>query len=132
MDPVGIGLFLLTALVGSYVQSVTGFAMGMIMIAVTVGAGRFPVPVITAVVSLLTLVNITLALRGHLHHLDRRLLLRLAPELAPGRIVLGALAARQAPRLPSALQLVEDLADVHLEEMVTAAASGHRLPPPVG
>jgi len=81
MDPLGITLFLLTALVGSYVQSVTGFAMGMIMIAVMVGSGVVPVPVITAVVSLLSLLNIVLALRGHLQHVERRLLIWLALTL---------------------------------------------------
>ena len=39
MDTAGTLLFLLTALIGSYVQSVAGFAMGMIMIAVMVGSG---------------------------------------------------------------------------------------------
>jgi len=75
MDTLGLFLFLVTALVGSYVQSVTGFAMGMIMIAVMVGSGLVAVPVITAVVSLLSLLNIVLALRGHLQHVERRLLL---------------------------------------------------------
>jgi uncharacterized membrane protein YfcA len=75
MEALGISLFLVTALVGSYVQSVTGFAMGMIMIAVMVGSGLVAVPVITAVVSVLSLLNILLALHGHLHHVERRLLL---------------------------------------------------------
>jgi uncharacterized membrane protein YfcA len=83
MEALGISLFLVTALVGSYVQSVTGFAMGMIMIAVTVGSGLVAVPVITAVVSLLSLINIVFALRGHLHHVERRMLLTIAFALPP-------------------------------------------------
>jgi uncharacterized protein len=66
-------IFLLATLVGSYVQAVAGFAMGMIIIAVMVGGGLAALPVITAVVSLLSLLNIVLALRGHGHHLARRL-----------------------------------------------------------
>lgn len=69
MDTSTLILFLLATAVGSYVQSVAGFAMGMIIIAVVVGGGLLDVPVITAVVSLLSLVNIVLALRGHGHHL---------------------------------------------------------------
>lgn len=88
MGTLGITLFLVTAFVGSYVQSVSGFAMGMIMIAVLVGSGLVPVPVITAVVSLLTLVNIVLSLRGHLHHAERRLLLWMALAL-PGSVWAG-------------------------------------------
>jgi uncharacterized membrane protein YfcA len=74
MDALGVSLFLVTALVGSYVQSVTGFAMGMIMIAVMVGSGMIAVPLITAVVSLLSLVNVAFSLRGHLRQVDWRLL----------------------------------------------------------
>ena len=57
-------VFLLSVLVGSYVQAVTGFAMGMIVIAVMVGAHLVDVPLITAVASLLSFVNVVLALRG--------------------------------------------------------------------
>jgi hypothetical protein len=35
MDAMTLGVFLVAALVGSYVPSVTGFAMGMIVIAAT-------------------------------------------------------------------------------------------------
>lgn len=75
--------FLLAAAAGSYVQSVAGFAMGMIIIAVMVGGGLMAVPVITAVVSLLSLVNIVLALRGHGHHLARPVFGWMAAGLLP-------------------------------------------------
>ena len=66
-------VFLLSVLVGSYVQAVTGFAMGMIVIAVMVGSHLVDVPLITAVASLLSLVNVIFALRGQLHHVHWRL-----------------------------------------------------------
>ncbi len=91
MDTVGLSLFLFIALVGSYVQSVAGFAMGMLMIAVMVGSGLVAVPVITAVVSLLTLVNIVLAVRGHLHHVEWRMLRWIALSL-PLAVWCGVLA----------------------------------------
>jgi uncharacterized membrane protein YfcA len=109
MDATTLGVFLLAALVGSYVQSVTGFAMGMIIIAVTVGGGLMGVPVITAVVSLISLVNIALALQGHGHHLQRRLLLWLAVGLVPatgiGVLVLELLDARSQRTLELLLGL---------------------------
>jgi uncharacterized membrane protein YfcA len=90
-------LFLLATIVGSYVQAVAGFAMGMIIIAVSVGAGLVPVPVITAVVSLLSGVNIVLALRGHGHHLARDvfvwMMAGLLPAVAGGVWLLGRLDA---------------------------------------
>jgi uncharacterized membrane protein YfcA len=109
MDVIPLGVFLLAALIGSYVQSVAGFAMGMIIIAVTVGGGLLDIPVITAVVSLISLVNIVLALRGHGHHLHRRLLLWLAAGLVPatgiGVLVLEVLDARSQRTLELLLGL---------------------------
>lgn len=60
---------LLAVFVGSYVQAVAGFAMGMIIVAVVGGLGLLDVPTLAAVVSLLTILNVVLALRGHLHHI---------------------------------------------------------------
>lgn len=73
MDGWVLAVFLLSVLVGSYVQVVTGFAMGMIVIAVMVGSHLVDVPLITAVASLLSLVNVVLALRGQLHRVHWRL-----------------------------------------------------------
>lgn len=84
MDPATLLLFLLTTGIGSYVQSVAGFAMGMIILAVMVGGGLVPVAVITAVVSLLALVNIVYALKGHGHHLARSVFGWMAVGLIPG------------------------------------------------
>ena len=62
---------LLVAL-GGYVQTVAGFAMGMILVAGSSALALFPLPVTTAVVSLVSLLNITLSLPGHLHRVHRR------------------------------------------------------------
>lgn len=83
MDTQTLLLFLLATALGSYVQAVAGFAMGMIIIAVMVGAGAVSLPLIAAVVSLLSLANILLALRGHGHHLARRLWAWMALGLLP-------------------------------------------------
>lgn len=92
-----VGL-LLSAALGSYVQAVAGFAMGMIILAVTVGGGLVGVTAITAVVSLLSLVNIVLALRGHGHHLARHVFgwvaVGLLPAVAAGVWLLEHLDAR--------------------------------------
>jgi len=84
MDTLSVSLFLFTVLLGSYVQSVTGFAMGLIILAVMVGGGLVPVPLITAVVSLLSLTNIIFALRGQLQHVERYMLLWVGLSLVPG------------------------------------------------
>ena len=70
--------------IGSYVQSVVGFAIGMVVMAVGGASGVVSLPVLTAVVSIISFVNIVVALRGHLHFVDRRNL---------GRLVAGQLPA---------------------------------------
>ena len=73
MEGAGWIIFLGSVFVGSYVQAVTGFAMGMIVIAVAGASGAIPLPVLTAAASLITMVNVTLALKGHTQAINRRL-----------------------------------------------------------
>jgi uncharacterized protein len=100
MDPATTMIvFLLATALGSYVQAVAGFAMGMIIVAVMIGGGgSVSVPVIAAVVSLLSLVNILLAIKGRVHHLVRHLfgwtLAGLVPAVALGVWLLTWLDAR--------------------------------------
>ena len=73
MDLLGWSVFLGAVFTGSYVQSVTGFALGMIVIAVVGASGVISLPVLTAVASLITMVNVALALKGHTVHINRRI-----------------------------------------------------------
>jgi uncharacterized membrane protein YfcA len=66
-------IFLLTVFVGSYVQAVTGFAMGMIVIAVVGASQTIELPVLTAAASLITMVNVAVALRGRTAHIHKPL-----------------------------------------------------------
>ena len=65
MDYSLITFFLVVVLFGSYFQSVTGFAMGMIIVSLLGGLRIVDIPVLTAVISLLTIVNVILALKNH-------------------------------------------------------------------
>ncbi len=95
MDVWMLTVFLAGALLGSYVQSVTGFAMAMILIAVASSSRMVEIPVAAAAVSLLALTNVVLALRGQLHHVERRLFIWLAlgqlPAVWVGVALLDAL-----------------------------------------
>ncbi len=68
---------------GSYVQSVSGFAMGLIVIAVVGASGIISLPVLTAAASLITVVNVVVALKGHTQHIDRRIFFWLAAGQLP-------------------------------------------------
>ncbi len=60
-------LFAFLALVGlgAYVQAVTGFAMGMIVVALASVVALQPVPVVAAVVTPIVLLNVIVSLVGH-------------------------------------------------------------------
>ena len=87
MDYSLITFFLVVVLFGSYFQSVTGFAMGMIIVSLLGGLRVVDIPVLTAVISLLTIVNVILALKGRLHEVDRRLFLWLGLGQVPAIFV---------------------------------------------
>lgn len=61
--------FLVVAFLGAFVQTVTGFALGMILIALAAGMQLVSIPVLTATVSLLSLANVLMALRGQTQHI---------------------------------------------------------------
>lgn len=88
MEDAGWLVFLSAVFVGSYVQSVAGFALGMIVIAVAGASGTVPLPVLTAAASLISLLNVVLALIGHTHAIHRRIFLWLALGQMPA-IALG-------------------------------------------
>lgn len=81
--------------IASYVQTVTGFGLGMIVLGATSGFDLAPVPVIAAVVSLLTLVNSAVALPGRMHLVDwpaaRALLMGVVPSIVVGVLLLDFL-----------------------------------------
>ena len=61
--------FLVVALLGAFVQTVTGFALGMILIALAAGLELVSIPVLTATASLLSLANVCMALRGQTNNI---------------------------------------------------------------
>lgn len=79
--------FLIVVFLGSYIQSVAGFAMGMIIIALLGGLRVVDLPTLAAAVSLLTIVNVVLALRGAVAHIQRRVFLWLALGQVPAIFV---------------------------------------------
>ena len=89
--------FCFAVALGSYVQSASGFAMGLIVLAITAATHAVEIVTITAVTSLLALLNVILALRGQLSNIQRRawalLCLGQLPAIWVGVALLGALAA---------------------------------------
>lgn len=88
MEPSSLLIFCGAVLVGSYVQSVAGFAMGMMIVAAGGADGAIPLPVLMAVVSLVSALNIVFALRGRLGHIDRAIFFQMFSGQLPA-IALG-------------------------------------------
>lgn len=74
MEPIGWIVFAGAVFLGSYVQSVVGFAMGMIVVAIVGASGTISLPVLTAAVSIIAFVNILVAIKGHLPSVNRSIL----------------------------------------------------------
>lgn len=95
MDLINAGLFLLLIGLGAFCQTITGFAMALIIMGGVVALDLALVPFAAAVVSIVSLVNVITALRLSHRHVDRRLLayicLGLIPALIGGVVLLGFL-----------------------------------------
>ncbi len=74
MDPANWIVFASAVFVASYIQSVIGFGMGIVVMALAGATGSITLPELTAAVSLISFVNIVVSLKGHLHHVQRALL----------------------------------------------------------
>jgi len=82
MEPLSWIVFSGAVFLGSYVQSVVGFAMGMIIVALAGASGVITLPELAAAVSIISFVNILLSLKGHLHSVNRVIL----PWMMAGQI----------------------------------------------
>src|SRR5688500_1749327 len=92
--------FVLIVIVAVYFHTVTGFGLAMIIMAAASGMGVASVGALASIVSLATLVNSGVALRGNLHHIDWRvagsLVLGVLPASVMGVIVLEYLSGSAA------------------------------------
>lgn len=64
------GLLIAVMALGTYFQTITGFGLAMIILGISGGLGIGNVPLLATVVSLISLVNSAIALRGQYQHID--------------------------------------------------------------
>ena len=83
VDVPALIIFLLITLLGSYIQAVAGFAMGMLIVAVAGGLRLVEIETLAAVVSILSLTNSALSLWGQTQHVHWRLFVWLAAGQLP-------------------------------------------------
>ncbi|MCK5809645.1 MAG: sulfite exporter TauE/SafE family protein [Cocleimonas sp.] len=92
MNEQTIFIFLLAIAIGAYVQTVTGFAMGLIIMGITASLQLMPISFIAAVISLTGLTNVILAVYKNHHHINwpliRIIMIGFMPALFAGLALL--------------------------------------------
>lgn len=89
-DLLPLFLFSMIMMLAVYVHTVTGFGLAMIVMGLASGMGVYSVATMATVISIVTLLNSVVALRGNLHHLPRGPTLVLSLAVLPAS-VLGVL-----------------------------------------
>ena len=87
MDLLTVGLFLLIVAFAAITQTITGFAMGLIIVAVSTALDIMPLLEVTAIISIISMVNIILVLRGTVSRIDVKVLGQIALGLGPSLVV---------------------------------------------
>ncbi len=110
MDPLTLAAFLFVVALGAYVQTVTGFALGLIVMGGITLFDLAPVAYTAVVVSFTALANNILALHRGLHFIDRRALaytlLGMLPAVYLGVLLLGELHSTSVETLRMILGVV--------------------------
>lgn len=100
-------IFLSMVALGSYIQTVTGFALGLVVMGAVTLLGLAPVAFSAVVVSILALVNSFLAMQRDLHQIHwpsaRTILIGMLPAVAVGLALLHYLSAYTMQGLKSLL-----------------------------
>lgn len=107
MDTATLIPFLALVALGTYVQTVSGFALGLIVMGTVTTLQLAPVHFTAVVISVISLFNTLLALRHSHHHVQWRevtwVLLGMLPAVVAGVILLGTLSSRSTQLLHTLL-----------------------------
>lgn len=79
--------FMAIIAVATYVQSVAGFALGMIVMGTVTTFNLVPIAFTSVVISFVTLINSIFILKGCFHQLNRRLVLFTVVGMLPGLVI---------------------------------------------
>jgi len=97
MELSSIIIILLAVAIGSYLQAFTGFALGIVVLAIAVLTHAAPIAIVATTITIVAVPGITIALARHWQHIDRasffKTLLGLLPGTLLGLWLLGKLEA---------------------------------------
>ena len=91
-------VFLISVAIGAWVQAISGFAFGLIVIAIVQLTGTMTIKEAAAAISILAFANVVISLQHTFRHIDRRLFTRLIvgqlPAIGVGVWFLGYLSVQ--------------------------------------
>lgn len=103
MEASAILIILLAVAVGSYLQAFTGFALGIVVLAIAVLSKAAPITIVATTITIVAVPGITIALARHWQHIDQasffKTLLGLLPGTLLGLWLLGKLEAEHTALL---------------------------------
>ena len=80
-------IILVAVAVGSYLQAFTGFALGIVVLAIAVLTHAAPIATLATTITIVALPGITIALARHWRHIDRASFFQTLIGLAPGTLL---------------------------------------------
>lgn len=106
MDPSAVAIILVAVAIGSYLQAFTGFALGIVVLAIAVLTQAAPIALAATIITIVAVPGIIIALANHWHHIDRPLFCKTLLGLLPGTLLGLWLLGRLAQEHTALLQLL--------------------------
>ncbi|TDF82639.1 TSUP family transporter [Pseudomonas sp. H9] len=105
MEPHSLVIILLAVAVGSYLQALTGFALGIIVLAIAVLTHAASISIVATTITIVAVPGIAIALARHWRHIDRASFIQTLVGLIPGTLLGLALLAKMSKEHTALLQL---------------------------
>lgn len=87
MELSSIIIILLAVAIGSYLQAFTGFALGIVVLAIAVLTHAAPITIVATTITIVAVPGIAIALARHWQHIDRASFFKTVLGLLPGTFV---------------------------------------------
>ncbi|MCO7054883.1 TSUP family transporter [Pseudomonas juntendi] len=105
MEHHSLVIMLVAVAVGSYLQALTGFALGIVVLAIAVLTQSAPIPLVATTITIVALPGIGIALARHWRHIDRASFYPTLVGLLPGTLLGLWLLAKMSKEHTVLLQL---------------------------
>lgn len=106
MEQHSLVIILVAVAIGSYLQAFTGFALGIVVLAIAVLTHAAPIAIVATTITIVALPGIAIALARHWRHIDRISFFQTLIGLVPGTLLGLWLLAKMGEEHTALLQLL--------------------------